>query len=56
MPLHKHRKHHLMPLQIPEALARKTKLGLPEASELDVIRHYTRLIKRTFPLIQIFIL
>ena len=35
-------------LQIPEALERKTKLGLPEASELDVIRHYTRLSQKNF--------
>lgn len=33
---------------IPPELQRKTKLGLPEVSELDVVRHYTRLSQKNF--------
>jgi glycine dehydrogenase subunit 2 len=33
---------------LPEGLKRTSKLGLPEASELDVVRHYTRLSQLNF--------
>jgi len=33
---------------VPEAYLRKEPAGLPEASELDVVRHYTRLSTRNF--------
>jgi glycine dehydrogenase subunit 2 len=33
---------------IPENLRRKTPMGLPEASELDVVRHYTRLSQKNY--------
>jgi glycine dehydrogenase subunit 2 len=33
---------------IPEACRRRGPIGLPEASELDVVRHYTRLSARNF--------
>lgn len=33
---------------IPPALRRQEKAGLPEVSELDVVRHYTRLSQRNF--------
>jgi len=33
---------------IPPELQRKTSLGLPEVSELDVVRHYTRLSQKNF--------
>jgi len=33
---------------IPAALQRKTPTGLPEASELDVVRHYTRLSQKNY--------
>ena len=33
---------------IPEALRRRSAPGLPSASELDVVRHYTRLSQRNF--------
>lgn len=33
---------------IPQALRRDTALGLPEASEMDVVRHYTRLSQLNF--------
>lgn len=36
------------PLDIPEAFLRKTKPLLPENSELDTVRHYTRLSQRNF--------
>lgn len=35
-------------LNIPKELQRKTPLGLPEVSELDVVRHYTRLSQKNF--------
>ncbi|WP_215858888.1 aminomethyl-transferring glycine dehydrogenase subunit GcvPB [Acidithiobacillus thiooxidans] len=44
--------HHMpvpkMPADIPEDLLRKTPLNLPNASELDVLRHYTRLSQKNF--------
>ena len=33
---------------IPKSLLRKTGLGLPEVSELDVVRHYTALSQKNF--------
>ena len=33
---------------IPQAMRRESALGLPEMSELDVVRHYTRLSQRNF--------
>lgn len=33
---------------IPESLQRQSELGLPEVSELDVVRHYTRLSQKNF--------
>ncbi len=36
------------PIRIPEALRRRSAPGLPSASELDVVRHYTRLSQRNF--------
>lgn len=33
---------------IPSNLQRQTKLGLPEVSELDVVRHYTKLSQKNF--------
>ena len=35
-------------LLIPSELQRKSALGLPEVSELDVVRHYTRLSQKNF--------
>ena len=35
-------------LNIPKQLQRTTALGLPEVSELDVVRHYTRLSQKNF--------
>ncbi|MCF6318098.1 MAG: aminomethyl-transferring glycine dehydrogenase subunit GcvPB, partial [Proteobacteria bacterium] len=35
-------------IHIPNALQRNTELGLPEVSELDVVRHYTRLSQKNF--------
>ena len=35
-------------VNIPPELVRKTTLGLPEVSELDVVRHYTRLSQKNF--------
>lgn len=35
-------------LGLPEALLRKTKTKLPEISELDAVRHYTRLSQKNF--------
>lgn len=34
--------------EMPEALARKAALGLPEVSEVDVVRHYTNLSQMNF--------
>lgn len=34
--------------EIPEGLRRESDLGLPEVSEMDVVRHYTRLSQRNF--------
>ena len=34
--------------EMPEALARKSALGLPEVSEVDVVRHYTNLSQMNF--------
>lgn len=34
--------------EMPESLARKSALGLPEASEVDVVRHYTNLSQMNF--------
>ena len=36
------------PVAIPEALRRRESPGLPAASELDVVRHYTRLSQKNF--------
>ena len=36
------------PAELPEALRRNTPLALPEMSELDVIRHFTRLSQRNY--------
>jgi len=36
------------PLNIPAELIRQTELGLPQVSELDVVRHYTRLSQKNF--------
>ncbi len=35
-------------VNIPKELQRQTALGLPEVSELDVVRHYTRLSQKNF--------
>jgi glycine dehydrogenase subunit 2 len=35
-------------LNIPEELKRQTELGLPQVSELDAVRHYTRLSQKNF--------
>lgn len=35
-------------VDIPDTLRRKTPLGLPEVSELQVVRHYTRLSQKNF--------
>ena len=35
-------------IDLPEELARTTPLGLPEVSELDAVRHYTRLSQKNF--------
>lgn len=35
-------------LSVPEHLLRRTNIALPEASELDVVRHFTRLSRRNF--------
>jgi glycine dehydrogenase subunit 2 len=35
-------------VNIPKELQRQTTLGLPEVSELDVVRHYTRLSQKNF--------
>ncbi len=37
-----------VPDDIPAALRRSTPVGLPEVSELDVVRHYTRLSQKNF--------
>ena len=34
--------------EMPESLARKSALGLPEVSEVDVVRHYTNLSQMNF--------
>ncbi len=39
---------------IPDALRRKEPLHLPEASELDLVRHYTRLSTRNFAIDNVF--
>jgi len=35
-------------VELPDAFLRRTPLGLPEVSELDVVRHYTRLSQMNF--------
>ncbi len=35
-------------VDLPEALARRSALGLPEVSELQAVRHFTRLSQRNF--------
>jgi glycine dehydrogenase subunit 2 len=37
-----------IPADIPDALRRKSPVGLPEVSELQVVRHYTNLSRRNF--------
>jgi len=37
-----------VPAGLPAELLRKTPVGLPECSELDVVRHYTRLSRKNF--------
>ncbi|MCY7354692.1 MAG: aminomethyl-transferring glycine dehydrogenase subunit GcvPB [Lysobacter sp.] len=37
-----------IPSDIPDALLRKTPVGLPEVSELQVVRHYTKLSRKNF--------
>ena len=36
------------PIDIPKELQRTSQLGLPQVSELDVVRHYTRLSQKNF--------
>src|SRR6266571_3705218 len=36
------------PADLPASLRRKTPVGLPEVSELQVVRHYTNLSKKNF--------
>ena len=37
-----------VPDDLPQALRRDTPVGLPEVSELQVVRHYTRLSRKNF--------
>ncbi|MEZ5806046.1 MAG: aminomethyl-transferring glycine dehydrogenase subunit GcvPB, partial [Rhizobiaceae bacterium] len=36
------------PDDIPERFLRRSEVGLPEVSELDAVRHYTRLSRKNF--------